>query len=1334
MSSIPEDRGGGGTDRIGPIPTSSPTVTTTTTTTTTSAMHDPNSHLAPLDHGTKSKTSRHTQRENRKMRNTTKANGDGNANANGLHDAVVNAQRLDGSEDHSQDATIVVGAQTQRQNQNENTQRYGRNEGQGSTKNDGSNRRQRQQGQAQGQRTGHRPENALVQGMDQMRLDGIHNESTSASQDANQGQTQESKKRTKAKETHRARNADTNANRNVVTGTSDMPRSIHASSSSRFKETVYDANAQTKTQTETERQALAQAQAQPGLGREGTISEEDRAMMFAYASHVDRRRKSKQSKKENEADAARELEKTSKPKTKPLAAPAEDHPLERTANIAKMLKDETYECLICYESIKRDKAIWSCTICGVIVHLFCIKKWAKSASTSNDQNSDWRCPACQSVVDTPLRTLKYVCFCGKRKDPQSDPSITPHSCGDICGKLKGGADTGCTHVCRELCHPAKCAPCVVQLPPRPCFCGKALLPRKCGDSAGFSCNAICTKVMKCGHTCQQPCHLGECSVCSVSTPITCLCGKETVELPCDMQEQGLSCGKECNKVLACGNHDCKQICGHKGSCDICPTDPQKITTCGCGKVEFSTNPELFNVASLRKSCLDPLPSCGQVCAKPLSCLKEHNCSLICGHVGDHEKCTKVLDVPCRCGSKLVPQVVCGAPPSELRQLLICDRPCDDMLPCRRHKCQNLCCPLRKLSTTGKKKMAPGLIGIVTRVREVTKLRNGEYIAAAPTTPLGSAEELSETAHQGQQHPHAEQLISPHTCNVSCNRLLNCGIHYCDHPCGSFAHFSNLVTADGVSNQGVCPPCGRLIHEPLSCYCGRERIPSPYRCGTKSPKCIQRCNRVRPCGHQCNRPCFEHEDGTCGRCSELVRKVCVGGHEARFAPCFANITCSRQCGKPLLCGIHACPLPCHSQDEPCYRSETAAFSDGCGLICGLARGECKHPCQEECHGNEPCPDVICNYLIDVSCKCGRRTDRVPCLQGGTDKLIDDYVEVKEVNGIRMPVRLRCDGECEVKQRNENMAKALEIDINAERTYKLSSTAASASASSANAASKEMVYSSFLLETGSREPQFVQFLEFEYAALVNGQKNEVRWSDLPALHRLVAHELSVAYGLETESKGNKSNRYMEVRRPALSASTSIAGASSTFGFGSSAKSQAPAVPRIPHPKLSEACTGRKQQEKERRLSKDRRCICITIKYAGPGAKDIEMDDVAYTWKTEILTQVHKLLKSHLTYYKVYSISSLDPIEPDAYPARVKVIVEFTTAERAQSVFASLAMKPGIHIRQVMENELHQEDILPSTMNISGVEPESRPKSEASSRAASAKFVSSDSRKAVTSAWDD
>ena len=137
----------------------------------------------------------------------------------------------------------------------------------------------------------------------------------------------------------------------------------------------------------------------------------------------------------------------------------------------------------------------------------------------------------------------------------------------------------------------------------------------------------------------------------------------------------------CGKLKDCGKHECGAVC-HSGDCEPCELVPSRVSTCPCGKQEIDPNS--------RKSCLDPIPACDEVCGAILEC--GHSCRAKC-HAGACPPCDIQLSVTCRCGRTDDLTIACGiytATPDAAR----CDRPCKKKLSCARHTCQTICCPDR----------------------------------------------------------------------------------------------------------------------------------------------------------------------------------------------------------------------------------------------------------------------------------------------------------------------------------------------------------------------------------------------------------------------------------------------------------------------------------------------------------------------------------------------------------------------------------------------------------------------------------------------------------------
>lgn len=633
---------------------------------------------------------------------------------------------------------------------------------------------------------------------------------------------------------------------------------------------------------------------------------------------------------------------------------------ELSARLSELMARGAVECVICLDRIRRQAPLWNCHTCYTITHLHCARKWAghtvennTDESSNNIKNTNPVCPKCRMSIDHT--TLFNYCYCSRRKAPSIEPGIVPGSCGEPCRKSLGAPGSACPHKCTLLCHPGPCPPCVALRPPQSCFCGKQTIVRTCGESKGTaSCGKKCGRLRPCGHPCDLECHPGPCDECSISVSLRCYCGNKEVELPCSVN--GFACGGICGKPLDCNVHLCSALC-HEGPCDPCIWSPSVWQTCACGKQDLSATEQ-----KSRSSCTDPIPSCGQVCERPLNCIGDHVCSQICGHPNTCGKCEQIVQAECRCGFS-VKNVVCGEDIRKLQGDLLCNKKCNDRLKCRHHNCHTICCPFRKRKGTRQKNVIAS-----------------ERVWDSRETELSPAENRN----------------LGHKCDEVCNKELSCGKHSCDLSCG---------------HTGPCPPCGILIREPVTCACGAESLRPPVRCGTPTPSCRKKCPSARSCGHPC--PDFCHF-GLCPPCLEIVKQGCIGGHgESRFVHCHIGekgIRCHRACGRSLQCGIHACRNPCHGNYPQECESST---EEGCAQVCGLPRKKCEHVCASQCHPGLMCPDVPCKELVPVTCPCGRRDERSMCLCGGSSS--------PQEGGNR--VRLACDDECAAQARLRGFAASV-----------------------------------------------------------------------------------------------------------------------------------------------------------------------------------------------------------------------------------------------------------------------------------------------------------------------
>ncbi|KAH0467528.1 hypothetical protein IEQ34_004766 [Dendrobium chrysotoxum] len=557
------------------------------------------------------------------------------------------------------------------------------------------------------------------------------------------------------------------------------------------------------------------------------------------------------------------------------------------------------ECLSCYDMVRRSTPIWSCSTCFSIFHLNCIRKWARSpACIAAD---DWHCPGCQIPQSTPARDLSYTCFCGRRRDPPNDQHLSPHSCGKPCGKPLdgGGKELRCPHVCVLQCHPGPCPPCKAFAPRRKCPCGKTNVVRKCSDRrAALSCEKPCNRFLGCGrHTCERVCHNGACGSCQELLTTKCFCGKKEQEVVCsDVAMKGnfdeksglFSCDDVCGRSLLCGNHVCRENC-HPGLCGECELLPGKISTCHCGKKK---------IVDERMTCMDLIPTCSNVCGKPLVC-KTHFCRMRC-HEGDCLPCSALVQQRCRCGSSR--RTVECYQLFDARFKFICERTCYRKKNCGRHRCKERCCVLSK---TGD--------------------------------------------------------CDPHLCSLPCGKMLRCGKHTCQLPCHGDrcspcleTNFTDLTCASGMTAISPPIPCGtpmpscpHLCSVPQSCglqashschfgdcpQCiGGHVMLANITCCSNDIRCNQQCGKTGQCGiHAYARTSHPTRDSSIASLSESgIRSSCGqicgslrrGRKHTCTALCHPLSSCAEQSSAAILCscdGIIA-TVPCGA------RASSSSFSN------------------------------------------------------------------------------------------------------------------------------------------------------------------------------------------------------------------------------------------------------------------------------------------------------------------------------------------------------------------------------------------------------------------------
>ncbi|XP_058637203.1 transcriptional repressor NF-X1 isoform X2 [Onychostoma macrolepis] len=562
-----------------------------------------------------------------------------------------------------------------------------------------------------------------------------------------------------------------------------------------------------------------------------------------------------------------------------------------TGCLIEQLTEEKYECMVCCEVIRVMAPVWSCQSCFHVFHLNCIKKWARSpASQADDGTEGWRCPACQHV--TLKAPNSYTCFCGKVTNPEFQRTEIPHSCGDMCGKKRSGGE--CNHPCNILCHPGPCPQCPAFII-KSCICGRMRKQVRCSQTGPLLCEDVCGALLNCSqHFCAQVCHSGPCQPCRLRVQQACFCGVAFRDVACGTDREKFdgsgyfSCCKPCGKMLDCQSHRCQQLC-HPGQCQSCPLSPKLVHSCSCGQTPLSKLLELGYPE--RKTCTDPIPSCGKTCNKPLPCGdgdSVHLCEKLC-HEDSCGPCSLTSSIKCRCGSNSK-EVPCAAIQTEQDMVFTCEKRCNKKRSCGRHKCGELCCVdvEHKCSVICGYKLNCGL----HRCQDLCHRGNCQPCWQT------SFDELACYCGETVLFPPIPCGTRPPECKNLCTRS-----HDCDHPVFHSCH-----------SEEKCPPCTYLTKK----WCmGNHEQRSNIPCHLQDISCGLVCDKLLPCGsHRC-------------------KKICHRGE------CQAEGECKQPCTHPRASCGHPCAAPCHP-DTPCPPTICSAKV---ALQCDCGRKKETVPCAD-----------------------------------------------------------------------------------------------------------------------------------------------------------------------------------------------------------------------------------------------------------------------------------------------------------------------------------------------------------------------------------------------------
>ncbi|XP_070566211.1 transcriptional repressor NF-X1-like [Ptychodera flava] len=637
-----------------------------------------------------------------------------------------------------------------------------------------------------------------------------------------------------------------------------------------------------------------------------------------------------------------------------------------------------------------------------------------------------------------------------------------------------------------------------------CFCGKVRDPSWQRTETPHSCGEVCRKRRtntSCPHTCNILCHPGPCPTCPLNVTKTCACGKTKKSIRCGTAKV-VHCEMICGKTLNCGIHSCKKIC-HQDKCGACDVMIKQECFCGKSSQEVVCGTEV-DIAEDGPGCYP----CQEKCGRQLPC-GNHVCQDQC-HAGPCQPCQLVPSVVthCHCGQTPLTSLM---PSGKVRTschdpIPTCEEICNKKLKCGSeddpHYCKYTC-------HEGDCGPCTGSSTVRCQCGFMDKDMPCAELAVKGGPPLCD-KRCNKKRKCGRHRCNQRCCVDKeHKCPLVCGRKLSCGLHKCEEPC----------------HPGNCEQCWQTGFDELACHCGATILFPPIPCGTRVPECGRLCVREHDCEHPVQHSC--HSEEQCPPCTFLVKRQCMGKHEMRSnIPChIKDISCGRACGKALPCGQHKCLKICHKND----------CDEVCNQPCNKIRSECGHWCAAQCHPGKPCPKIACKTLIKITCKCGNRQEKAPCLQGGdalqmvqnfqrmaTSQLAStmhtiqsgqsvDISSLMQSNDGLKQRQLECTEECAVVERNRRFADALQIQ-NPDLSSKISST----------------VYCQFLKDQARQNATFVASVEKDLANLIKSlqQSKLLRKShSFPNMNRdqrRVVHELAEVYGCETQSYDQEPKR--------------------------------------------------------------------------------------------------------------------------------------------------------------------------------------------------------------------
>ena len=206
----------------------------------------------------------------------------------------------------------------------------------------------------------------------------------------------------------------------------------------------------------------------------------------------------------------------------------------------------------------------------------------------------------------------------------------------------------------------------------------------------------------------------------------------------------------------------------------------------------------------------------------------------------------------------------------------------------------------------------------------------------------------------------------HVCEKTCH-VYDCNEPECLKPCKKINPNCKLKLHECKKRcYEDCGPCQEKVEKKLPC----GHIKKDCKCyeNEMTIKCIEKCNKILKCGHKCTLKCSE--DCNYCKCKEKIKiKINSCGHineiECHLQSNTLEIICQEKCNKLLPCG--------HNCQGTCGLCLQGTLHVKCSVKCGrnLACGHvCAQKCSSECLCNQKCPNICEHGYCDLNCceKC------------------------------------------------------------------------------------------------------------------------------------------------------------------------------------------------------------------------------------------------------------------------------------------------------------------------------------------------------------------------------